>query len=415
MATGITRRHSKRCSSRAGGRCSCNAGWEAWVYLPREEEDPQDVYPRGRGEELAGRRAGGRQPGGLRAPKPTTVEQAWEACTRARSRGRSATVPATPTSRPRCAPTRERCGARCCPSSGRVRLADLQRPDLQDLADRLLARGLSPSSVQTTLLPLRAIYRRALARGEVAVNPCTGLRLPAVRGRRERFASPAEAEALIAAAPDARPRDVGDGDVRRAAAAASCGRCGSTTSTSRRRDPRRARLGPGRGRDRARSHTPAGARSRSPPSCATTWPSTWHGSSAPATELIFGEHAAEPVHARTWSSGEPTRRGPRPGSSGSRPHDCRHTFASLMIAAGVNAKALSTFMGHANDHDHPRPLRPPDARLRGGGRRAARRLPRRPARARRGGRPGGWRGAGWRTNWRTTGARELRTACLCGF
>ena len=29
------------------------------------------------------------------------------------------------------------------------------------------------------------------------------------------------------------------------------------------------------------------------------------------------------------------------------PHACRHTFASLMIAAGVNAKALSTFMGHA--------------------------------------------------------------------
>jgi integrase len=28
-------------------------------------------------------------------------------------------------------------------------------------------------------------------------------------------------------------------------------------------------------------------------------------------------------------------------------HEGRHTFASLMIAAGVNAKALSTFMGHA--------------------------------------------------------------------
>jgi integrase len=28
-------------------------------------------------------------------------------------------------------------------------------------------------------------------------------------------------------------------------------------------------------------------------------------------------------------------------------HECRHTFASLMIAAGVNAKALSTYMGHA--------------------------------------------------------------------
>ena len=29
-------------------------------------------------------------------------------------------------------------------------------------------------------------------------------------------------------------------------------------------------------------------------------------------------------------------------------HECRHTFASLMIAAGVNAKALSTYMGHAS-------------------------------------------------------------------
>jgi integrase len=29
-------------------------------------------------------------------------------------------------------------------------------------------------------------------------------------------------------------------------------------------------------------------------------------------------------------------------------HECRHTFASLMIAAGVNAKAIQSFMGHAN-------------------------------------------------------------------
>jgi integrase len=30
------------------------------------------------------------------------------------------------------------------------------------------------------------------------------------------------------------------------------------------------------------------------------------------------------------------------------PHECRHTFASLMIAAGVNAKALQAFMGHSS-------------------------------------------------------------------
>ncbi|MFL5891318.1 MAG: tyrosine-type recombinase/integrase [Solirubrobacterales bacterium] len=29
-------------------------------------------------------------------------------------------------------------------------------------------------------------------------------------------------------------------------------------------------------------------------------------------------------------------------------HEARHTFASMMIAAGVNAKALSGYLGHAN-------------------------------------------------------------------
>jgi integrase len=28
-------------------------------------------------------------------------------------------------------------------------------------------------------------------------------------------------------------------------------------------------------------------------------------------------------------------------------HEARHSYASMMIAAGVNAKALSTYMGHA--------------------------------------------------------------------
>jgi integrase len=29
-------------------------------------------------------------------------------------------------------------------------------------------------------------------------------------------------------------------------------------------------------------------------------------------------------------------------------HEARHCYASYMIAAGVNAKALSTYMGHAS-------------------------------------------------------------------
>ena len=29
-------------------------------------------------------------------------------------------------------------------------------------------------------------------------------------------------------------------------------------------------------------------------------------------------------------------------------HECRHSYAAFMIAAGVNTKALSTYMGHAS-------------------------------------------------------------------
>ncbi len=29
-------------------------------------------------------------------------------------------------------------------------------------------------------------------------------------------------------------------------------------------------------------------------------------------------------------------------------HECRHTYAAHMIAAGVNAKALQTYMGHSS-------------------------------------------------------------------
>jgi integrase len=33
---------------------------------------------------------------------------------------------------------------------------------------------------------------------------------------------------------------------------------------------------------------------------------------------------------------------------GDRPEDCRHTCASYFIAAGIIAKTLSTFLGHAS-------------------------------------------------------------------
>jgi site-specific recombinase XerC len=87
------------------------------------------------------------------------------------------------------------------PRLARVKLGDVTRTDLQDLVDELVASGLDASTVGTTLLPLRATYKRAMARGGVAVNPTTGLDMPVVRGGRDRIAPPDECARLLDALP----------------------------------------------------------------------------------------------------------------------------------------------------------------------------------------------------------------------
>jgi len=64
-------------------------------------------------------------------------------------------------------------------------------------------------------------------------------------------------------------------------------------------------------------------------------------------ELVFGLDGKRPFEpstvrrraTRAWTTAELEAIGL---------HEARHTLASLAIAAGVNAKALSTYMGHAS-------------------------------------------------------------------
>jgi len=202
MAEGIRKLHSKGCGAREGGRCNCKAGYEAAVYLSREGRKVRKTFKREaeakswRADALALRARGG-----LRVTKPTTIEQAWEKWHEGAKAGTVTNRSGDPY-KPSALRSYERAmRLRVLPRFGGVKLAELHRPDLQEFADGLLSEGLNPSTIQVTLLPLRAIFRRALSRGELVANPCNGLQLAAVRGRRERYAPPAEAEALIEALP----------------------------------------------------------------------------------------------------------------------------------------------------------------------------------------------------------------------
>ena len=116
-----------------------------------------------------------------------------------------------------------------------------------------------------------------------------------------------------------------------------------STGTSRprapSRPPSRAQLGPVRGR-RDRAEGAAGTRacrSRPPPRA-----DAGHaGDGRPRLRPRSRQPSARQVHrarGRIWR---------QPASRLWALHECRHTYASLLIAAGVNIKAVQVFMGHA--------------------------------------------------------------------
>jgi integrase len=244
---------------------------------------------------------------------------------------------------------------RVLPEIGGARLIEVTRVDLQDLADSWLATGLDPSTIRNTLMPLRALFRRSQARGEVVVNPTAGLELPAVRGRRDRIASPDEAVALIAAVPEV------DRALWATAFYAGLRRGELMALRSedinletglirvvRSWDMREGVIEP---------KSRAGARTVPIASVLREYLAAHALRSGRRSGLIFGRTVDRPFEptgvadraATAWrrmnSERAKQKVGPIPPIG---LHECRHTFASLMIAAGVNVKALSTYMGHSS-------------------------------------------------------------------
>ena len=63
--------------------------------------------------------------------------------------------------------------------------------------------------------------------------------------------------------------------------------------------------------------------------------------------LVFGRTFSNPFNPATIN-GRARKAWKTAGLAPIGLHEARHTYASLMIAAGVNAKALTTYMGHSS-------------------------------------------------------------------
>jgi integrase len=345
MAEGIEVRHTKDCRSITGGRCSCRPSYRASVWSPRDRKLIRKTFPTSAAAKAWRSDAGvALRKGTLRAPEPTTIREAAAAWLEGARAGTIRNRSGDPYKPSAIRGYAKALGLRVVPRFGSVRLSELRHVDVQDFVDGMLGEGLSASTIDTTLNPLRAIYRRAIARGQVAVNPIRDLELPAVRSGRDRIASPQEAARLIAALP------AGDRAVWATAMYAGLRR-GELMAL----DWSHVDLATGLIRVEASWDMKEGLIELKSRAGRRTVPIAGvlrdhldeHRLTNGGEGFAFGDRSDRPFQPRRLSE--------RADDAWARAklaritlHECRHTFASLMIAAGVNAKALSTYMGHAN-------------------------------------------------------------------
>jgi integrase len=237
--------------------------------------------------------------------------------------------------------------AKIIPEFGNLRVSAVTRNDVQDLVDRMLGEGLGPSTVKNAILPLRAMYRRLASRSEVAKNPTLGLSLPANRARRERVAGPVEADRLLAV--------LGPEDRTVFATALYAGlRRGEIKGLRWCDVDLEAGLirvergwddveGPIAPKSRAGRRRVPLAR----PLRALIVEHRLRRGSPGGDELVFGRAGGRPMNTE-WVTRRARKTWEQAGLESIGLHECRHTYASFMVAAGVNAKALSTYMGHSS-------------------------------------------------------------------
>jgi integrase len=349
MAAGIVKRHSPGCRSEGGRGCDCAAGYEAWVYSPRDHKKIRRTFSN-YAEARSWRADAKRQidHGALRAPSQQTLREAATAWLDGAERGEVRNRSGDPYKPSTLRGYRQALEERILPLIGGEKLSAITTYDLQLLVDRWQGEGIAASTLRNSIKPLQAVYRRAKSRGGLPVNPTHDLELPAPRPREVEIVSPAAAESLLAALPSPdRPvwatalyAGLRYGELR-ALRWGAVDVAGGTIEVRESWDAKAGRIEPKTRTSRRRVPMPAALRE-------SLLDLRLEEASAESDALVFGRGAEEPFHAATlyrradgaWRAAGLSER--------LRLHQARHTYASFMIAAGVNAKALAQFMGHSS-------------------------------------------------------------------
>ena len=205
--TGIRVRHQRSCASRTGAGCNCRPSYQAQVFdvvagrqIWRTARTVTEAKLWRADTQVQARR------GTFQRPVRTTVREAAEALIAGIDGGSILDRSGKPYKPSAARGYAQTLRAHVLPTLGARRLDEVRRADVQDLVEQLRRRGLAPSTIHNVLDPLRVLFRRAVRRDEVVVDPTDGLELPAVRGQRDRIETPENAQQLLDALPaDQRP------------------------------------------------------------------------------------------------------------------------------------------------------------------------------------------------------------------
>jgi len=349
MAEGIRKRHSQDCPGRSGGRCRCKGGYRAEVYSPLDGRKIRKTFARE--SEAKSWRADAKRAldrGALRAPSRRTLREAAEAWLDAADRGDIHSRSGRPFKPSTLRGYRLALHERILPALGSRKLSTVTTADLQALVDRWQAEGQAASTIRNSIKPLQAIYRRASSREGLPVNPTHDLELPVPNPTEVEVVAPRAAVRLLEELPiedravwaTALYAGLRYGELR----ALRWGAVDTAKGVIEVReswDPKEGSIAPKTRKSRRSVPIPGVLRD-------LLLDRRMRPSSPPKRTLVFGEAEDEPfVAERLYRHADQAWR--EAGiSERLRLHQARHTYASFMIAAGVNPKALSAFMGHSS-------------------------------------------------------------------
>lgn len=216
---GIETRHKKRCGRPTGGACTCKPGYRGTVYDRHVRKNRHGPWVSSKAA-ARGWRVDAQaklQRGPLHGSSPLSVLEAGETWFAGAHAGtiRNRTGDQYKPSVLRSYESSFR--LHVAPVLGGLKLAKMQRRDVQALIDRLTAT-LDAHTVRNAISPLRSICRHAVSRELITNNPCSALDIPKGTGRRfasipgagerETIATREEAAELIAALPNLQDRAV---------------------------------------------------------------------------------------------------------------------------------------------------------------------------------------------------------------